>query len=199
MDAYNVPVGPAAVRGPRFRFRNPIGPAVVVQSLIAAQALADVYIIATGGKDSPWLAEDMVAFPAILQVSCWIAFIVWFFRVRSNAEVLAPGSHKYPVGFAIGAWAIPLAMWWVPRRIALDIHRAGGPARDAWLINAWWFVWLLDGPLSVAFHFLVLDQFDYRNPVDQSLNILSAILAIAVIRRLTAAQPAGPLPYFTMT
>ncbi|MEU2078788.1 hypothetical protein [Streptomyces sp. NPDC013489] len=48
--------------------------------------------------------------------------------VRANAEVLALGSHWYPVGFAIGAWAIPLAMWWLPRRIALGIHRAGGPA-----------------------------------------------------------------------
>ncbi|MEV7560897.1 DUF4328 domain-containing protein [Streptomyces sp. NPDC089795] len=199
MDAYNVPVGPAAERGPRFRFRNPIGPALVVQSLIATQALADVYIIATGGEDSPWLADDMVPFPAVLQVSCWIAFLVWFFRVRSNAEVLAPGSHKYPVGFAIGAWAIPLAMWWLPRRIALDVRRAGGPPRDAWLINAWWFVWLLDGPFSVAFHYLVLGHFDYRNPVDQCLNILSAILAIVVVRRITAAQPAGPLPYFNMT
>ncbi|MFB7833740.1 DUF4328 domain-containing protein [Streptomyces sp. NPDC056056] len=190
---------PAAARGPRFRFRNPIGPALVVQSLIVTQALADVYIMASGGKDSPWLAEDMVPLPAVLQVSCWVAFIVWFFRVRANAEVLAPGSHRYPVGFAIGAWAIPLAMWWLPRRIALDIHRAGGPPRDAWLINAWWFVWLLDGPLSVAFHFLVLDRFDYRNPVDQSIGILCAILAIAVVRRVTAAQPAGPLPYFNMT
>jgi hypothetical protein len=199
MDAYNVPVGPAAVRGPRYRFRNPNGPALVVQSLIATSAIADVYVIATGGKDSPWLAEGMVPFPAVLQVSCWISFLVWFHLVRCNAEVLAPGSHKYTPGFAVGAWIIPLAMWWLPRRITLDIHRAGGPPRDAWLINAWWFVWLLDGPLSVAFHLLVLDQTDYRNPVDESLNILCAILAIAVIRRVTAAQPAGPLPYFNMT
>ncbi|WP_167368142.1 hypothetical protein [Streptomyces agglomeratus] len=45
---------------------------------------------------------------------------------------------------------------------------------------------------------MVLDQTNYRNPVDESLNILCAILAIAVIRRVTA-QPAGPLPYLNMT
>ncbi|MFD3531161.1 DUF4328 domain-containing protein [Streptomyces sp. NPDC058664] len=185
--------------GPRYRFRNPNGPALVVQSLISTQALTDVSIMATGGKDSPWLAEDMVPWPAVLQVSCWIAFLFWFFRVRCNAEVLAPGSHKYTAGFAIGAWAVPLAMWWLPRRVTLDIQRVGGTPRDVWLINAWWFVWLLGGPFSIAFHFLVLDHFDYRNPVDQSLNMLAAILAIAVIRRVTAAQPAGPLPYFNMT
>ncbi|WP_407837314.1 DUF4328 domain-containing protein [Streptomyces sp. DSM 116496] len=199
MSQYNVPVGEAAVRGPRHLFRNPAGPALVAQSLIATSALTDVYVIATGGKDSPWLAEDMVPFPAVLQVACWISFLFWFRRVRGNAEVLAPGSHKYAPGFALGAWIIPLAMWWVPRRITLDIHRAGGPPRDAWLINAWWFVWLLDGPLSVVFHLLVLHQTDYRNPVDEGLNILCALLALAVIRRVTAAQPAGPLPYLNMT
>lgn len=46
---------------------------------------------------------------------------------------------------------------------------------------------------------LVLGHFDYRNPVDQSLDILCAVLAIAVIRRVTSGQPAGPLPYFNMT
>ncbi|MFF3211908.1 DUF4328 domain-containing protein [Streptomyces sp. NPDC002886] len=199
MSQYNVPVGEAAVRGPRYLFRNPAGPALVAQSLIATSALTDVYVIATGGKDSPWLAEDMVPFPGVLQVACWIAFLVWFRRVRCNAEVLAPGSHKYTPGFALGAWIIPLAMWWLPRRITLDVHRAGGPPRDAWLINAWWLVWLLDGPLSVAFHFLVLHHTDYRNPVDEGLNILCSVLAIAVIRRVSAAQPAGPLPYLNMT
>ncbi|MFE1349542.1 DUF4328 domain-containing protein [Streptomyces sp. NPDC058757] len=199
MDAYNVPVGPAAVRGPRYRFRDPAGPALVVQSLIATQALADVYVIATGGKDSPWLSEGLVPLPAVLQVACWVSFLVWFRRVRHNAEVLAPGSHAHAPGFALGAWIIPLAMWWLPRRITLDIRRAGGPPRDVWLINAWWFVWLCDGPLTVAFHYLVLDHFDYYNPVDQSVSVLCAVLALAVIRRVTAGQPAGPLPYFNMT
>ncbi|MFI8257530.1 DUF4328 domain-containing protein [Streptomyces filamentosus] len=199
MDACNMPVGPAAVRGPRHRFRNPAGPAVVVQSLIAAQAVLDVYIIATGGKESPWLSEELVLFPAVLQVSCRVAFLVRFHRVRCNAEVLAPNSHKYTPGFAPGAWITPLAVWWLPRRITLDIRQAGGPPRDVRLIDAWWFVRLCHGPLSVAFHFLVLDVFGYRNPVDQGISILCAVLALAVVRRVTANQPAGPLAYFDMT
>ncbi|MFC9390673.1 DUF4328 domain-containing protein [Streptomyces venezuelae] len=199
MDAYNVPVGPAAVRGPRYRFRNPVRPALVVQSLIAVQALTDVYVIATGGEDSPWLADGMVPWPGVLQVSCWIAFLFWFHRVRCNAEVLAPGRHRYRPAFALGAWIVPLAMWWVPRRITLDIQRAGGTPRDVWLINAWWSVWLLDGPLSVAFHLLVLGRWDYHSPVDEGIAVLCAVLAIALVRRVTAGQPAGPLPYFNMT
>ncbi|MFI8825186.1 DUF4328 domain-containing protein [Streptomyces sp. NPDC053431] len=198
VDQYNVPVGPAAVRGPRYRFRNPAGPALVVQSLIATSALADVYIMLSGGADSPWLTE-LTPLPGGLQLACWGTFLFWFFRVRCNAEVLAPGTHKYAPGFALGAWIIPLAMWWLPRRITLDIRRAGGPARDVWLINAWWFAWLCDGPLSVAVHLGVLHQTDYRNPVDQSLSVVTAILAVAVVRRVTAGQPAGPLPYFNMT
>ncbi|MER7535836.1 DUF4328 domain-containing protein [Streptomyces sp. NPDC097704] len=197
MDQYNVPVGPAAVNGPRYRFRNPAGPALVVQCLIATSALAEAYIIATG-PDAPWLKDGSVLL-GVLQLACWASFLVWFHRARCNAEVLAPGTHKYAPGFALGAWIIPLAMWWLPRRIALDVRRAGGPPRDAWLINAWWFVWLCDGPLSVAVHLLVLHQTEYHNPVDHGIGILDSILAIAVIRRITAGQPAGPLPYFNMT
>ncbi|MCX4780900.1 hypothetical protein [Streptomyces sp. NBC_01264] len=62
MSQYNVPVGEAAIRVPRYLFRNPAGPALVAQSLIATSALTDVYVIATGGKDSPWLSEEMAPF-----------------------------------------------------------------------------------------------------------------------------------------
>ncbi|MFF0428792.1 DUF4328 domain-containing protein [Streptomyces sp. NPDC004520] len=197
MDRYNVPVGPAAVRGPRYRFRDPAGPALVAQCLIATSALSDVAIIVTG-PDAPWL-EDGSAYLGLLQITCWISFLFWFHRARCNAEVLAPGTHKYSPAFSLGAWIIPLAMWWLPRRITLDIRRAGGPPRDTWLINAWWFVWLCDGPVSVAVHLLVLHQIQYDDPVDHALALLDSILVIAVIRRVTAGQPAGPLPYFNMT
>ncbi|MFI8291592.1 DUF4328 domain-containing protein [Streptomyces sp. NPDC085614] len=198
MDRYDVPVGPSAVRGPRYRFRDPAGPALVAQCLIATSALADVFVIGTGGADSPAVTEAN-ALLGVLQMACWITFLFWFHRCRCNAEVLAPGTHTYAPGFALGAWIIPLAMWWLPRRITLDIRRAGGPPRDVALINAWWFAWLCDGPVSVAVHLLVLHQTDYHTPVDHGLGILSSILAIAVIRRVTAGQPAGPLPYFNMT
>ncbi|MGW5422711.1 DUF4328 domain-containing protein [Streptomyces sp. NPDC003943] len=198
VDQYNVPVGPAAVQGPRYRFRNPAGPAVVAQALIATSALADIYVMATGGSGSP-LVRDHDALLGLLQISCWIAFLVWFHRCRCNAEVLAPGTHKYSPLFALGAWIIPLAMWWLPRRITLDIRRAGGPPRDVWLINAWWFVWLCDGPVSVAVHLLILHQTDYHTVVDHGLALLDSILAVLVIRRVTADQPAGPLPYLNMT
>ncbi|MFF9624920.1 DUF4328 domain-containing protein [Streptomyces griseosporeus] len=199
MDRYNMLIGPAAVRGPRYRFRNPAGPAVVAQSLIATSALADIGIIVSGGADSPWVDDDGILVLGVIQIACWISFLVWFHRCRCNAEVLAPGTHTYAPAFAVGAWIIPLAMWWLPRRIMLDIRRAGGPPVDVWLINAWWFVWLCDGPLSVAVHLLILHQTDYHNPVDHGIGVVSSALAIAVIRRVTAGQPAGPLPYFNMT
>ncbi|MFI9004711.1 DUF4328 domain-containing protein [Streptomyces sp. NPDC053541] len=199
MDSHSMPVGPAAATGPRYHFRDPRGAALVAQCFLACSAIADVYVIATGGAESPWVKEDEILLAAWLQLACWFSFLFWFYRCRRNAEAIAPGSHKWTPAFALGAWIIPLAMWWVPRRIALDIHRAGGPPRDAWLINAWWCVWLVDGPVSVAVHLLILHQTDYHTPVDHALAILDSILAIAVIRRVTAGQAAGPLPYVTMT
>ncbi|MFJ7780779.1 DUF4328 domain-containing protein [Streptomyces yangpuensis] len=198
MNQYNVPVGEAALRGPRYLFRNPAGPAVVAQAFIGTSGLVDLYVILTGGADSPLVREGL-AWIGVLQVTCWITFLFWFHRVRCNAEVLAPGSHRYAPAFAVGAWIIPLAMWWLPRRITLDIRRAGGAPRDTLLINAWWFVWLCDGPLSVAVHHLVLHHTDFHTPMDHGTGLLCSILAIAVVRRVTADQPAGPLPYFNMT
>jgi hypothetical protein len=68
-----------------------------------------------------------------------MVFLSWFRRCRLNAELFAPGTHKYAPGFAVGAWFIPVAMWWIPRRIALDIRWAGSPVGAAWLLklNSW--------------------------------------------------------------
>ncbi|WP_141753931.1 DUF4328 domain-containing protein, partial [Streptomyces luteocolor] len=55
-------------------------------------------------------------------------FLTWFHRVRTNAEVFAPGRHRQSPGMAIGAWFIPFANWWIPKQMTDDIIAVSDPA-----------------------------------------------------------------------
>lgn len=78
-----------------------------------------------------------------------VVFIIWFHRVRKNADVWALDIHRRTPGWAIGAWFIPIANLWIPRQIAVDVWRASRPdpyaadgTREMALLNSWWAVWL---------------------------------------------------------
>nr|WP_277347997.1 DUF4328 domain-containing protein [Streptomyces sp. HNM0574] len=92
------------------------------------------------------------------------AWLTWFWRVRTNAEALAPGRVRYPAGMAIGAWFIPVCCWWFPKQIINDVWRASSQDLDArapspfggpqpvtgrTLTNAWWTLWVLFFTLRV--------------------------------------------------
>ncbi len=84
---------------------------------------------------------------------------VWFRRVRLNAEVFAPGTHRFGVGWAAGAWFTPAVNLWFPKQIANDIYRASVPPGQKppkGLLNTWWTLWIA----SFAVHLLgvVMDR-----------------------------------------
>ncbi|MEU9163546.1 DUF4328 domain-containing protein [Streptomyces sp. NPDC048424] len=135
-----------------------------------------------------------------------IVFIVWFHRVRTNAEVFAPGADKLAPGWAIGAWFVPFGNLWLPYRIAVTtwgsstpLGADGGYRRfPLTLVNLWWGVFVLskvlgwyggmsygraqspDGVRDAATTMLVGDVLD----------IVAAFLAVLFVRRLTAMQHA---------
>ncbi|WP_409474502.1 DUF4328 domain-containing protein [Streptomyces sp. HC307] len=49
---------------------------------------------------------------------CAVMFIVWFFRMRRSTGLMAPDRFRSGLGWAIGAWFIPIANLWMPYRIA---------------------------------------------------------------------------------
>ncbi|WP_051966535.1 DUF4328 domain-containing protein [Kitasatospora mediocidica] len=122
-------------------------------------------------------------------VAAIVGFLCWFSRCRTNAEAYAPGTHRHSPGFAIGAWFIPVAMWWIPRRVTLDIWRATGLG-NAWLVNVWWATWI--GRMVVG---IVTPQLDphhinpYALPVETAY-VLSGVTAVLLIHRITRAQSA---------
>jgi len=70
-----------------------------------------------------------------------VIFVIWFYRARVNAEG-HDWPQRRPPGWAIFAWLIPLANFWIPFEIMADIWRAGQPeqarANRAMLPGIWW-------------------------------------------------------------
>ncbi|CAM5264364.1 hypothetical protein SALBM135S_04172 [Streptomyces alboniger] len=161
-------------------------------------------------------AQSMYGFSGVAQVnvllvSC-VVFIVWFYRVRVNAEVFEPHIHRKARGWTVGSWFVPVVNFWFPRRIALDIWDASSalsaaPARTMPLdpsaarvphplINAWWTLWVADnlfGRWTSSRYSGAEENEEIRSAVEygmiaDALDIAAAVLAIVLVLRLSRMQ-----------
>ncbi|MBC7268604.1 MAG: DUF4328 domain-containing protein [Streptomyces sp.] len=130
-----------------------------VVSLVAGARLRSVI----GGEDGFLTAEQaelddalstygrIGGFQGSAYLVCVVAFIVWFFLMRRSTGLLAPDGFSRGRGWAIGAWAIPLANLWIPYRIALEMWAAASPLPvpglrnrvSVWPVNLWWALFAL--------------------------------------------------------
>ncbi|MGA5515573.1 DUF4328 domain-containing protein [Streptomyces pseudogriseolus] len=212
--------------GPGPVLRSPLGLAHAVTALLAVVIVADVLslgaaaymrsvmgdVVSTGPSgidmDAVDRADTAIAGSSGLYLLGLIGtatlFIIWFHRVRHNAEVFAPGVQRRTPGWAIGGWFIPFANLWIPRGIAQDVLRAGQP--DPWagelrhqrLLNSWWGLWIA----SNIFDRLAAQRYDAAEDpqavhdatgwlmTGSVLDIVAAVLALLFVRRLTADQNA---------
>lgn len=200
--------------------RNPNGLSYAVVALLAGNIVFDVLFAAI---ELRLLTTDVNADffdPAVfgtldlnvtydmaftLYVTTGIVFIVWFHRLRKNAEVWAGDLQGRKPGWAIGGWFIPFANLWIPRGIAADIWRASrwqpyaaDGARELTLLNAWWTLWVADMVVErigaqlykgaeTAEAYITASSWSLAGYV---LDIAAAVLAILFVRRLTSMQHA---------
>ncbi|MER7776743.1 DUF4328 domain-containing protein [Streptomyces sp. NPDC096191] len=204
--------------------RSPIGLAHAVTALLGVVIVADLLIVAaslnmralmgrvaSGGtvdydegelsRADYAMAGSTVLYGVALLATA-VVFIIWFHRVRQNAEVFAPGALSRSPGWAIACWFIPLANLWIPRSIAADLLWAAQPEphgrvpRHQGLLNAWWGAWVW----TLLFDRYASNTYDKAQGVDAvrdaaglvtvsaGCDVLAAVLAILFVRRLTAAQ-----------
>ncbi|MFI8997310.1 DUF4328 domain-containing protein [Streptomyces sp. NPDC053542] len=130
-----------------------------------------------------------------------VAFLVWFFRARINAEVFAPDGHRRGRLWTLGAWFIPFLNWWFPCQIAADIWKASSPPgrrSPLTLVNVWWGLWLATHVVGLigSSQMKKAEEFhEFRTAVrtllvSDLLDAAAAALAIAFVLRLTALQRA---------
>ncbi|GAA3505398.1 hypothetical protein GCM10019016_125110 [Streptomyces prasinosporus] len=204
--------------------RSPLGLAHAVTALLAVVIVADVLhfgaaaymmsvmgdVVSGGPGDVDMAAVDRadtaIASTSVLYLLGLLGtatlFIIWFHRVRHNAEVFAPDTQRRTPGWAIGGWFIPFGNLWIPRGIAQDVLRASQPdpyaseVRHRGLLNAWWGMWIASNIFD-RFTTAQYDSADDPQAVHDAagwlmtgsvLDIVAAVLALLLVRRLTAAQ-----------
>jgi serine/threonine protein kinase len=123
-----------------------------------------------------------------------VVWLVWFWRVRYNAEVFAPGYHRYTSGMAVGSWFIPFAFWVIPGKIARDTWFAslhpddrGRPHNRSttpglpWpgrVLLGWW--WAASIAAGVALTVLLFVNAAYENAPDREANVINFDLMAAL-------------------
>ncbi|MFF4156347.1 DUF4328 domain-containing protein [Streptomyces sp. NPDC001678] len=173
--------------------------------------------------DADSFADAMTVLSFLGMVATAVVWVIWFRRVRLNAEVFAPGTHRFGSGWAVGSWFTPVVNLWFPKQMANDIYRASAPdgpqSAPKGLLNAWWVLWIVanvlstigDGMSSVASRKLErsFTDSDWRSAVELLgsslavsgfsvlLLLADTVLALLVVRQLTRMQEqramAGPL------
>ncbi|WP_250968073.1 DUF4328 domain-containing protein [Streptomyces sp. RKAG290] len=203
--------------------RSPVGLATAACVLFGSVAVADLLAVAadinTRQVYGAGTADDFLRFDeaaadhadtlyqaaASLQLYTLLAtavvFLLWFRRVRLNAEVFDARAHSMRPGWAIGAWFIPFGNFWLPHRVAGGIWTASSPAgrsRPAprGLLHLWWAA-LICAELFSRYAGRLYDNAggadEFMDAVDlvlasDAFGIVAAVLSILFVRRLTAMQ-----------
>jgi Domain of unknown function (DUF4328) len=103
---------------------------------VAGLAVDVLWLVSASGPDTA--VEELISIAemmdlvALVQVASVIVggvlFLAWFHRAYGNIRALGVSEPRYRRGWAIGAWFIPLANLVIPKQLANDLWRAGGPS-----------------------------------------------------------------------
>lgn len=134
-------------------------------------------------------------------------FLIWFRRVRINAEVFFPAGHTWSRAWVLGSWFVPFVNLWRPRQIMTEIWDASRPTGTRsrlGLVNLWWALWivgLVAGRLYAALYRHAetaqeIQDAAFQSMIADGLDSVAAVSAIVVVLKLTRMQDrkaqAGP-------
>jgi hypothetical protein len=75
-----------------------------------------------------------------------LVFLLSLRRARTVAEVLSPDGHRHRFGWVVGSWLLPVAPFFLCKRLINDIWAASCPAgRVRWtsvLLTSWWLIFV---------------------------------------------------------
>ncbi|MCY0928681.1 DUF4328 domain-containing protein [Streptomyces sp. H27-H1] len=173
------------------------------------QHMKEVLTDPLGTDHSGMAATDYLnAFVGLVQSTTMLAtavvFIVWFHRVRCNAEVFRPDGFSQSAGWAIGGWFVPIANLYFPYRTARETWDASSQyapdgsyrAVSGAPVVAWWLAcvtgWFLDGLASYkdgkAVGAAAVRDASSLGAVADLVIVVAAVLAVLFVRKLTALQ-----------
>jgi hypothetical protein len=160
-------------------------------------------------QDADDLANAAAAILGVLGLATAVVFIIWMWRAAKNNEALGRMNPRLGPGWSIGGWFIPIANLVIPILIMQDLWRGSDPtvargdpgwrtSRGSGLIGWWWAAFLV-GSIRV---FANSDSADSKNSLSDikssnrvaivglAAHVIAAVLAISLVRKLTARQEA---------
>ncbi|MFF3583601.1 DUF4328 domain-containing protein [Streptomyces mirabilis] len=213
------------------RLRSPVGLGRAVAVLLGVVVAVDLFAIWAGVKvydaagtildggvgeavqrdvdhaDSVMTAVGVVQLVSL--AATVVAYLVWFYRVRINAEVFDPFGQEMGRAWTGWGWFVPVVNLWFPRRIMLntwDASRPAGSRTSHGLVNAWWVMFTITlfvgraGFVSYRKAETAVELYVAAGDVlfADATGLAAAVLAILVVLRLTRMQNEkalrGPVP-----
>ncbi|MER5637871.1 DUF4328 domain-containing protein [Kitasatospora sp. NPDC002227] len=174
---------------------------------MADDAITDLSSVdLAAADDADHFAQLASVVSLVALIASGVTFITWFHRARVNAEAFDYGRQQRGRGWAIGGWFVPFMALWVPRQIAGDIWWSSGrpdgngvpqPASPA-LLNFWWAAFMggnILGQVGARLGGKATDMESFRTgaaleAAGDALMIVAAVLAVLVVRKVTAMQEA---------
>jgi predicted membrane-bound dolichyl-phosphate-mannose-protein mannosyltransferase len=209
---------PGSIPADSFR-AGPIGTAAAI--LVGVAAVGDVLNAGSAWHDYAVFKDDsqnydasglgaIDAFYLIASVAAAVAFILWLRQVRQNAERFTKARHRHARGALIWGWLVPVANFWIPKRIVDDIVAASLPQTDPHtdelprrrlrVVQVWWMTWiassliafvdpayLTDYPSSGEFLWSAIGS-----TASSVLTIVCALYAVRVIKLINQLQASRP-------
>ncbi|WP_104814579.1 DUF4328 domain-containing protein [Kitasatospora sp. MMS16-BH015] len=135
----------------------------------------------------------------LVAVPTAVAFLVWLWRARANAELIGGReTQRRSRLWVVGSWIAPVINLWYPYQVVVDIWRARVPRRQVSLalVNGWWACFVLGGFVK-PIQWRVADSEQSEQDVLTNANLstlltalilLSGVLLILIMRRVTATQ-----------
>lgn len=177
------------------------------QVSVANALLSNPFGVSVARRDA---SDGLNAIAALLQIIALAAtavlFVIWFYRVRVNAEYFGPNSQRKGRGWAIGAWFVPVASLWFPKQMADDMWDASTPALpdggrprvSHGLLNGWWALWISSLIIGRFVDRIFTDtetaegihDAGVASMISDVVSIAAALLAILVVRKLSDRQRA---------
>jgi hypothetical protein len=178
-------------------------------SLLVRLETEDVPISELDASDLSQLIVAVVQ--TIIFIVAAFFFIRWLHHAYRNLRPLGAGDLRYATATAVWSWFVPILNLWRPKQVINDVWRASDADEPAdqsegkwWgrqtplLYGAWWLVFVvLNFLYNAAFRLDLraealeeLQTASLVTIVADSISVLGALLALAVVRQTTARQEA---------
>jgi Domain of unknown function (DUF4328) len=173
----------------------------LLNDVIAGRTVNPDDFIAMDGRMSAWAGVS-----GFVLIATVVAWCLWQHRGQSNLVALDRKCLEYTPGWAVGWWFVPIANLWKPFLTVRELWKASEPTLDGsrWhslrtpmVLGWWWGVWIGGGLLPLWWlvtsdHTTAsgLRSGDIASVAGGVTSIVSAFLAIAIVRHVTRRQSA---------